>query len=545
MQFTKEEQPNVHRAEKLFWFRPVFFTAVFLCLGIVFAYFHRFSGLSTLWLLLSLPFAAVVCLYRPDGVSLLKRLLALLLCVVSFLIGYLSFWRQLDDFVACDDLRMEVIVQGTLTENNAYGELSVFRFSDLNIDGKSVDGEITSYLPTRSAMNYEVGDKLLLQGEIYTNVDFFDEYGFKTEEIKKKARYYIRDAEFIKVGKSDNVFFSVQNRAREVLYSGMGQDAASVTLGILLGDTEGIEHELYDNVRFGGIAHIFAVSGLHVGALFAFCLFLIGRTKGKLPKPLRLILLSFILIFYAGVCGFSSSVVRATVICLTFYAFSLLRLHADFLERLGFSAVIILLFNPVALFEVGFQLSYLACLGIAFFATPFRDGLNRLLNRRKGIDEGLDDLALNIGIKVRSGIVSAFSVSMAAQLFTAPVLLRQFSYLSGAGLLLNVLFVPLISVAFSFLLFLTAIACICPSAFSIGILYLPNLFLHGLLLLFEVVDFSKFVIGNIALNGGGIVCYYAALVFASDKCNLSAKFRYFLSALFAFSFLLSVLFLNL
>ena len=545
MQFTKEVQPNLHRAEKLFWFRPVFFTALFLCLGISFAYLRRFSGISPLWLLLTLPLIGVVSLRQPDGVGILKRLLAVLLCLISFLFGYLSFWKQLDDFAGCDNFQTETIVQGTLIQRNDYGELSVFRFSNLYIDGNKTEGELTSYLPTTSVVNYKIGDKVILHGKVYTDVEFFDEYGFKTEEIKRKSCYYIRDAELVKVGKSNNLFFAVQNKVKEVLCKGMGKDAAAVTMGILLGDTEGIEQDLYDNVRFGGIAHIFAVSGLHVGALFAFCLFLIRKTNGRIPKLLRFVLLSLILIFYAGVCGFSASVVRAIVICLTFYASSLLRLHADFLERLGFSAAIILILNPVALFEVGFQLSFLACFGIAFLAAPLKRGINRLLDFRKEINRDKDDQPLSVAARIRLGIVSAFSVSLAAQLFTAPVLLYKFSYLSGAGLLLNVLFVPLISAVFSVLLLLTAIACICPIGWSIAILYIPNVVLHALLLLFEVIDFSKFAIQSIAFTSGGIVCYYAGLVFCSDKCNLSAKRRYAVSLLFGLAFVFSTLFLNL
>ena len=110
---------------------------------------------------------------------------------------------------------------------------------------------------------------------------------------------------------------------------------------------------------------------------------------------------------------------------------------------------------------------------------------------------------------------------------------------------LNVLFVPLISAAFSVLLLLTAIACICSLGWSIAILYLPNVILHVLLLLFEAIDFSKFAIGNIALTSGGIVCYYAALLFCSDKCNLSVKRRCALSVLFGLAFVFSTLFLNL
>jgi competence protein ComEC len=167
------------------------------------------------------------------------------------------------------------------------------------------------------------------------------------------------------VGKKFDFFGSIRTRIAEVLYRGMDIETASVTMAVLTGNTAGIEDGLLENMRYGGIAHIFAVSGLHVGDLFAFCLFFTSKTPlRKMPKIARFFLVAFLLIFYGGICGFSASVIRATVLCLVGYAAKLLGVSVDRFEALGVGGVIVLLISPVELFSPGFQLSFLACLGI-------------------------------------------------------------------------------------------------------------------------------------------------------------------------------------
>ena len=544
MQFTEEEvQPNIYRAERLFFFRPVFFTSLFLCVGIAFAYAQRFQGISSFWLLCAFPALLLVFLRAKRG-EVYKRAAAISLCILAFFIGSLSLDRQLDDFSDCAQTQAQTTVRATLIENAVFDELTILRFSDLYLDGGKTKGELTAYLPTSSAQKYGVGDEFVLYGKLYTDVSFFSEYGFRAEDIKNRACYYMRDMELIKTGKSDNPFYAISERVRKTVYAGMEEDAASVTLGILLGDTRGIAEDLYDNIRFGGIAHIFAVSGLHVGALFAFCIRLVEKTKGRIPKPVRFLLVGFLIVFYAGTCGFTSSVVRAGVICLTFYASSLLRLHADFLERLGLAALVILCVSPVALFEVGFQLSFLACLGIGCLGLPIRNGLTHLFSRRD-IDPTADDEPPTVIERIRSGVISAFSMSLSAQVLTAPVLLNAFSYLSVWGLLLNVLFVPLISIAFSWLLAFVFIGCLLPVWWSRVLLSLPNVFFHALLFVFEIFDFSRFIIAGIKLSGSGIVCYYIGLIVWSDKLNLRTWQKGVISALFLMMFVMGTVFVNL
>ena len=116
-------------------------------------------------------------------------------------------------------------------------------------------------------------------------------------------------------------------------------------------------------------------------------------------------------------------------------------------------------------------------------------------------------------------VVSFLAVSLSAQIFTAPILLSAFGYLSGWALLLNGIFVPVLSTCFSALLALALLSCLLPFLANI-LLYLPALLWTILTLLFEIVDFSKFCITDVKIAGGAFVLYYLTLSFLTDKWNL-------------------------
>ena len=101
----KNERENAVKnttADKLFNFRPVFFTAIFLCLGVVFAYMGIAYDLSKLWLLVWIPlFVAIVFICRKR-VGTIKVVLATTLLLVSFFVGFTGFSLKIDAFQTCN-----------------------------------------------------------------------------------------------------------------------------------------------------------------------------------------------------------------------------------------------------------------------------------------------------------------------------------------------------------------------------------------------------------------------------------------------------------
>jgi hypothetical protein len=250
------------------------------------------------------------------------------------------------------------------------------------------------------------------------------------------------------------------------------------------------------------------------------------------------------------------------------YAAKLIGTSVDKFEALGVAAIFILLLSPIDLFLPGFQLSFLACLGIFLWCKPLEKWGNHVCDemgkrvrafqekRRRneenigvevavaGAGKSVDNqekALVSLSVKARQAVVSFLSVSTAAQIATAPVLLQTFGYLSGWSLLLNCIFVPFISAVFSLLLVGVTVACFLPLSASPIVLYLPNVIWSAALLVFEGFDFSVFMLKGVTLTAGAFICYYGALSFFSDKWNLTAKQRKVFGLLCAVGFLAVVL----
>lgn len=532
------KKPNTQTAaDKLFNFRPVLFAAIFLALGILFAYFHDLYGVSARWAFCLLPAAATPFFFCRSKNALFKTLLSELALALCFGAGVTAFSRQVEDYRSCGQYDGEYSVLGRVVDYKETDYGLRVTFDELIVGTTEEEGRLVAYLPASFSDSIRLSDEILLYGHVYTQTEVFDEYGFCARDIDDGVRFFMRTESCSTTGRRFDAFLYLRERIKDVVYAGMDETSAAVTMAVLTGDTSGMDGDLLENVRRGGIAHIFAVSGLHIGALYAFCLWLIKKTRLKtVAKPVRFAFTACMLLFYGGVCGYSDSVVRAIAMCLTVYASALSGIAVDPLERVGLAAGIVLLISPVSLFEVGFQLSFVACLGIVLLAKRLSRLVDLLLKKFVGLFVEpkpevktplyRDGDPLTVGQRVYGNCISFLGVTLSAQIATAPVCLYAFGYVSGWAFLLNCLFVPLISAAFSALLLFVTAACALPIAASKVVLYAPAACWSAALLVFEVADFSGFAISGITPNWQFFVCYYAGLLFATDKWNAPRWVRY-------------------
>lgn len=196
---------------------------------------------------------------------------------------------------------------------------------------------------------------------------------------------------------------------------------------LLLGDKTGIDGELKSGFTQTGTMHVMAVSGLHVGIVFAFMNGFLGlffRNKWKLIGTIVSLLSLW---FFALITGFSPSVSRAC------FMFSILAIGTQFnrnasvYNSISCAAFFLLIINPSSLFNVGFQFSFLAVIGIVSLQKPLR----RLVKTRSWFLSKLLDLT---------------AVSVAAQLATLPLGLFYFGQFPVLFFLSNLLVIPAITV---------------------------------------------------------------------------------------------------
>ena len=137
---------------------------------------------------------------------------------------------------------------------------------------------------------------------------------------------------------------------------------------LLLGEKEKLDGDIRASFSDLGIAHILAVSGLHVGLISGFLL-LILRLFAASPK-VRFAVLAVFLGFYCALLDFAAPVVRAAVLVLLEAARQVLRRSGDSLTHLSAAFLLILLFAPLSLFSAGFQMTFGALLGITLLRVP-------------------------------------------------------------------------------------------------------------------------------------------------------------------------------
>ncbi len=538
------------KKDKLFNFRPALFAAIFLAYGVVFAYYRIFYGISAWWALLLLPASAGFFLFLPKGELFKRGMTVLFLCVFAA-VGFLSFRAQIHAYQG------EYVVTGTVENRWVTERDTRVVLRDITIGERAVKGRLNATLPPSFASDLQIGEKICLQGRVSTRQSCFSSLGLRTSNIHKSSYYLAEGEECVVIGRSKSVFLRLRARMEEVLYAGMDETPAALSLALLTGDTSGVEEGLMANMRYGGISHIFAVSGLNIGALFAFCLLLFSKTSLKrLPKPVRFLLVTGILFFYSGVCGFTASVVRAAALCSVGYFARLLGSGYDLLNSLGAAAIFILLLSPCQLFDVGFQLSFLACLGLLLLTKPLMqvfDEVRKCFRKRfpkRYTEEEKELLAeghtlpVGVGGKIYNGAATLLSVSLAAQIATAPALLFHFKFLSGWSLLLNFIFVPFTDGIFTVLLLLTLLSSALPTAVAPLLLYLPSLLWSAATLVFEATDFSGLALKNVQISLGFCVCYYGTILFLSDKWNLSKRMKRGLVLLFLIGIGLTLYFTN-
>ncbi len=138
------------------------------------------------------------------------------------------------------------------------------------------------------------------------------------------------------------------------------EHSRGMIMGMLFGDTQDLDEEIYDDFKRNGTAHVLAVSGLHVGILFK----IYEKLTGGRTRPREVILLIFLLYTYGTLAGWRPSVLRAEIMIIMKTTARIKCLRYDSLTAMSFTAILLILANPYVICGPGFQLSFLAITAI-------------------------------------------------------------------------------------------------------------------------------------------------------------------------------------
>ena len=265
----------------------------------------------------------------------------------------------------------------------------------------------------------------------------------------------------------------VKHRLTQILKRTLSHNEAAIMRAILLGDRHDIPSHVRELFQLSGVAHVLAISGLHIG-IVSFLFFLLLKIL-PLSRKWQYGLTIFLLMFYAFLTGGRASVIRATIMASVIISSFILERKTDVFNALSFAALIILLLNPYHLFDVGFQLSFVSVLSIIVLYPKISSFIKRLLPRHKS--------------RCVSYLIQSISVSSAAYLGVLGLIVYYFQIITPVSVLANIIVIPLIAVIVSCGMGLMLAGCLYPPAvfaFSMCIKLLLNVMVAFIFLCVKV-----------------------------------------------------------
>ncbi|MFT3682525.1 MAG: ComEC/Rec2 family competence protein [Ferruginibacter sp.] len=311
-------------------------------------------------------------------------------------------------------------------------------------------GKLLLYFSKESDITQlEYGDKILISKKILAIKNNGNPGGFNYERYAAFQQIFhnvfLKQKDWIKLEETDrNRFqqFIFQGRSMVLTalqkFVGNSKDELGIAEALLIGYTNDLDKDLVQAYSNTGVVHIIAISGMHLGLIYVLLIWLFAKVPYiKRSKWLEVSLVLTCLWLFSLLTGGSASVLRSAVM------FSFITFGKTFFRQtsifnsLAVSAFCMLLYNPFYLWDVGFQLSYLAVVGIVIFQKPI---YNLLYIKNKWIDTGWKLVA----------------VTTAAQILTFPVCIYYFHQFPLLFLITNLIAVPLSTVILYSEIFLVA-----------------------------------------------------------------------------------------
>lgn len=343
--------------------------------------------------------------------------------------------------------------------------------------------------------------------------DFQFNYAKYLHRKKIHSQFYL-NGEILSKNRSDlSLTEKIQQKRLEVLQkinqSNLSPKTQEFLKGIILADRTEIDSETLQDFNKSGLVHFLAISGTHIVVIFGLFYLILMKV---LPLQFRKYAIISSLIFiwlFAAFIGFGNSVVRSCIMLTVYFIYVLLQRKPDLLHSLALSAFIILIFDSEQLFDVGFQLSFLAVLGIFWLNQP-------ILHYLPKTDTYFKKLIFN-----------TISISLSAQLATLPLVLFYFHQFSLISIAANFIIVPFSEVIIVFSFVMTALL-----AFDLDFYFINTIYDFIVQILLDVIHWFAGVdmlfSENIPMNLFEVVCLFAGvylLRFLILKCNAKNSAR--------------------
>lgn len=374
----------------------------------------------------------------------------------------------------------------------------------LEINNEKVIGKILLNCKKDSLKNtLKVDDELLVKTEFREIPKLLNPYGFNYKKYLVNQQIYhqiyVNSSSFLKLPTESKTIYGIAATIRNSINAslikyGFKNNELALINALLLGQRQTVSDDLLDDYKDAGAVHILAVSGLHIGVILLLLLFLFKSLhQFKNGKIIATSLIVSLLWFYAVIAGLSPSVVRAVAMFTALSVGLHLNKPSNIYNNLVISMFFLLLFHPFYLFEIGFQLSYLAVFSIVW------------------IQPKLENLWIS-DIWFFKKAWQLFTVSIAAQLGILPLSLFYFHQFPGLFFVANMLIIPFLG-----FILISGIVIIILSLFKILPQFLADFYtiilkgMNGIITWVSTMDY--FIIRNITLSFMMMISIYLCLLF--------------------------------
>lgn len=340
-------------------------------------------------------------------------------------------------YTTFDKVDIEAVV---ISEKEEKQYTNVYKVKIEKINGSTYFSN--KYLKVNINKKYKLnyGDRVSIKGE-YIEPNCSRNYkGFDYKNYLKTLGIYgtinCKEINILKINTGNFIPRLANNiafKAKENIKKLIDKDISNIFIGIIFGDTQYIEESIKEDFRISNISHILAVSGMHISYIILGISFILNNIVGKRKGSIITI---FILIFYMFITGFSPSVIRAGIMGILMLLSKLVYRKNDIWTSINISLLIILIYNPYLIMNMGLQFSYCGTLGIILF----NKSILRLLKNIQKVRIKKRKIAINRKwIILKGKILEMISVIISAQILIIPISIFHSNIFSLYFILCNLL----------------------------------------------------------------------------------------------------------
>ena len=333
-----------------------------------------------------------------------------------------------------------ISVEGIIISNQEEREYkNRYKLKVLTVNSSEKYHSTQIYIEVKKDVEFEYGDKVILQGEFRKGSEQRNTGGFDYQLYLKSIHIYgtLKVENYQKIS-SDNINWvqksinTIKLVIAENIEKTLEKEEAQIVKGLILGDTTALEEELKEKFQIANISHVLAVSGMHIIYIIIGIEMIFKKWLGK--RNVKYVVIIG-LVFYMSITGFTSSIVRAGIMgIMSIVAFLVYRKN-DIWTSIAISLGIILIQNPYAIIGVGLQLSYLGTIGIILF----NKNIKQYLDNVKWIKNNIQIKRSKRISKIVENLKDMISVTLSAQLMILPIMLYHFNMIGIYFVITNIL----------------------------------------------------------------------------------------------------------